>query len=878
MNKQKIKKSKKYRTLDYIEKLFKIIPLVFIFILTIVSLFITYFILDSKEKRDIDLLKQNKELHFQFERKEELQNFVLDVSKNIEDDLEVFKRKIKKNTYQIIGNLGLLSKEKNDFSNLNNFLSEHEKNSNYKVTLFEKNSLKILHGANNIEYLEKLIFGKISLTYEEKALQYILSQGENNLQIWKNDLKGTLRFSFFDILKIDEKEYFIGTFSNVKNINMITKKNIIDEIMSENNKNYQVWFLDLISKQSFNYYGNHEFVHANDIIDDQSKKFEILNYYHFSEEENKNFEKQVFYNSLFNYILVLDSNLTTTYSTDKIEDKYDKLFISISAYIFIVSVIITLFSFLFSNFIKNILDRYNRKLEKRTDSLMHWKKRFELAIIASNDGLWDIDFSTNKIYFSSKWLEIAGYEKGEVSTVSDWFNLIHNEDKDKVDRLFDKIATNKSKTFICEYRLKTKFEGYKWILARGRIFEEKKTNLKRMLMMSMDIDKSKRMKKELLDIELLVEDGKIVIFKLNNDEQLSVKYISSSIKNYGYVKQTFESKNMNFVDLIHKEDLNIVKVAFQAATKKDLKDLSFVCRFLNASDEIRWISCRAILIKNHSGDVINFYGYLNDITKIKVSQEELKVKVEEEVSKNRDKDKLLIQQSKLASMGEMIGSIAHQWRQPLNNVSLILQFLRDNYSNKDIEIEKVDKYFTRAHTQINYMSDTIDDFKNFYKPSKSVNEFNLKNAIENSLKIIKVELQSEKIEVKIDSDDIVLVNYENELKQSLLNIFSNAKDVIISKREIKSFHSFIEISAKKKDDMVIIEISNNGGSIPIDIIDKIFQPYFTTKFETQGTGIGLYMTKTIIETNMKGRIEVMNIEDGVKFIISLPLLLNKKEK
>jgi len=530
-----------------------------------------------------------------------------------------------------------------------------------------------------------------------------------------------------------------------------------------------------------------------------------------------------------------------------------------------------LFSILFSNFTKNILNKYNKKLQLRTESLTHWKNRFELAIIASNDGLWDIDFDNDKIYFSNKWLEISGYEKGEIEKFAHWFNLIHKDDKTNVEQIFEEIFAKKREDFMCEYRLKTKHDGFKWILARGRLFIDKKTNQKRMLMMSMDIDKNKRMKKELLDVELLVEDGKIVIFKLFNDEKLNVKYISNSIKNYGYTKQEFETKELNFLDLIYKEDINIVKVAMNAAIKQDLKDFTFVCRALNAANEIRWVSCRTLILKDHSGNVSNFYGYVNDITKIKVSEEELKIKVEEELSKNRQKDRLLIQQSKLAAMGEMLGNIAHQWRQPLNNVSLFLQFLKDNYKNEKANLQMVNKYFDKSFTQIEYMSQTIDDFRNFYKPSKSMSEFNIQNVLDSTLEIIKAQLLNDNIKIELEIEDIKILNYENELKQSLLNILNNAQDAIKQRRESEKFDAYIKIDTKVSNTSILISIKNNGGKIDENTISRIFEPYFTTKFETQGTGIGLYMTKSIIETNMSGKIDVQNIKNGVCFNISLPL-------
>ena len=462
-----------------------------------------------------------------------------------------------------------------------------------------------------------------------------------------------------------------------------------------------------------------------------------------------------------------------------------------------------------------------------------------------------------------------GYEKDEVLTFSDWFNLIHSEDKINVEKLFDRIFAKVDDTFICEYRLKTKNEGFKWVLARGKSFLDENNELDRMLMMSMDIDKNKRMKKELLDIELLVEDGKIVIFKLINNENLSVQYISNSIQTFGFSKNMFEKENMKFMDLIHKDDIANVQVAINAAVKKDLPNFTFTCRIINAANEIRWISSRVILIKNHTGQVSHFYGYLNDITKIKLSEEELKLKVEEELSKNREKDRILIQQNKLAAMGEMLGNIAHQWRQPLNNVSLILQFLRDNYKNKEVSEEKLDKFMNKANKHIEYMSETIDDFRNFYKPSKTQNKFFVNESIDTLLYMLKNQYENQNIKINFEFEKIEITNYENELKQALLNILNNAKDALVSKKITEEFDAFINISLYKHDEKMKLEISNNGGNINEEILYKIFEPYFSTKFEAQGTGIGLYMTKSIIETNMKGKIEVQNISDGVKFTITL---------
>ena len=865
------KSNKKY-SLNDIQKLFSQIPVLFILLLSMVSLVISFFILESKENRKIDLLQQKALLSYKFQKKEELQQFKNHVKENLKDAFAEEEILLKKITYKIIGYL-----ESNSFQDINtvtNYMKKVEEKNHIETVLFRKDSLDIFHGEESINYLQNLIFSiKTIQKNKEITLLYIYSQGKNNLQYWTDDLKRTVRLSFFDSVTVDGVEYYIGSFSTINSIKDITKSSIINTI---NNNSYNIWFYDVLSQDTYNFHNKKKFTASNSLLYDMDKSIEseILSHYFTDYEFSEKFKDVSYLYEKYNFLI------SSFYDEESIKDEIKDLvysiqretesqFLQVVLYIIVITFALISFTYIFSNFIKTIFNEYNNELQTKTISLEHWKKRFELAIIASNDGLWDIDFKAEKIYFSDKWLDMFGYKKGEIETFPQWFSLIHNEDKNQVKILFDKIYAKDSDTFICEYRLKTKNEGFKWVLARGKSFVDDKNELDRMLMMSMDIDKNKRMKKELLDVELLVEDGKIVIFKLINDEHLSVKYISNSVKTFGYTKQEFESHQMSLMNMIFEEDKNKVQVAINAALKNDLESFTVVCRVLNAANEIRWISSRIILIKNHSGEVSHFYGYINDITKIKVSQEELKLKVEDEVKKNREKDRLLIQQSKLAAMGEMIGNIAHQWRQPLNNVSLILQFLRDNYKNEAVSSEKLDKFMNKANTHIEYMSETIDDFRNFYKPSKTQNEFSVQESINTLLHMVKNEYSSENIKIEFESNDLVITSYENELKQSLLNILNNAKDALVSKKEKEDFEALIHISLEQYNQQLKIEITNNGGCIEDEIIDRIFEPYFTTKFEHQGTGIGLYMTKSIIETNMKGKIEVQNIKDGVKFIITL---------
>ena len=238
-----------------------------------------------------------------------------------------------------------------------------------------------------------------------------------------------------------------------------------------------------------------------------------------------------------------------------------------------------------------------------------------------------------------------------------------------------------------------------------------------------------------------------------------------------------------------------------------------------------------------------------------------------EVEKNREKDKAMIQQSKLAQMGEMIAMIAHQWRQPLSAVSanandLILKIMLNNYDEKYFE-EKLKKITDLSQ----YLSKTIDDFRGFYKEDKEKIEILLENIIKEVLKIISDSIESHNIHIYTDFKSCKKINtYPNELRQVLLNLIKNAEDVLLEK-SIKS--PYIEIKTYDDENNSYLIIEDNGGGIPKDILNKIFDPYFSTKTKKDGTGLGLYISKTIIEDHCNGKLIASNSDTGAKFTIIL---------
>ena len=223
-------------------------------------------------------------------------------------------------------------------------------------------------------------------------------------------------------------------------------------------------------------------------------------------------------------------------------------------------------------------------------------------------------------------------------------------------------------------------------------------------------------------------------------------------------------------------------------------------------------------------------------------------KMREIKNEKEEQKELLVHQSKLASMGEMLGNIAHQWRQPLTRMGYILM----NIESKDRE-NRHKKKLEEASLQLEFMSQTIDDFRDFYRPKKEKESFGL---VEETQKVIAL-LNLNEIEVELKAkEEITIVNYKNEYKQVILNLLVNAKDVLLQ-RAISSPKITIEVNQK------YLSISDNAGGIELENIQKVFEPYFSTKRD--GLGIGLYMSKTIIEKNMGGKIEVENSEQGALF-------------
>jgi len=673
--------------------------------------------MEYRQNSKIELLTQEQ----RFVNEGYLNRYINSVNLHIKDKLLLVEKELKRSVHTLDGISMGLSLE-NNISKLQPFIKQIEKENNINFVIFDKD-MQVLYGIDIAKSIQHLIFNqKEDKKLLEITLLYISSQGKSSSMSWKNDISKTIQLSHFE--KSADGELFVGAFSSVDDLRSLTSKAFVSAISEDlyEPKGYYFWLHDDAEKKIFNKENNKKW--------NTSPRLDSLSLYH----------------TIDRYFISVgiseDIEVTSTAvgkNIDKIKTEYSNKKVLGFVIIFFVGLVLVLFTMLFSSFVKDIFGAYNRRAERKNQQIHRLKERYELAVIASNDGLWDTNFKTKKTFFSKKWLQMLGYEFGDINSYEDWFGLIHEDDREQVTKAFNAhMHDDKSGHLICEYRLKTKEGSYIWILGRGKVFLDSDDNPLRLSMMSMDIDEKKEASKKLTAL------------------------------------------------------------------------------------------------------------------------------VQKEVAKNQEKQKLLIQQNKLAAMGEMIGAIAHQWRQPLNNISLIIHFIRDNVGNKEFIDNILHDYVERAKKQITYMSETIDDFRDFYKPSKTKEVFNVKEAIEATLSIMQTQIDKNKIEVALYGDSLFVDSYENEFKQAILNILSNAKDAILTQKEKdSSFDGKIVINICQNS----ITLYNNGGYASVEVLERMFEPYFTTKFENKGTGIGLYMTKTIIENNMNGELKAENIDDGVIFTI-----------
>jgi len=392
----------------------------------------------------------------------------------------------------------------------------------------------------------------------------------------------------------------------------------------------------------------------------------------------------------------------------------------------------------------------------------------------------------------------------------------------------------------------------------------------------------------------------IVDKKLFDNEKSN--YIDSSLKEFYIEKKTLKNILRYKKLKKYKNEKTLEKISFLTQTivsKRWQDNESFSLYDKNRKDIMTFIKVQNPISKQIIGMLVvrSDAGYIRDKTTnfytimiissiiililfLLIYRElkqkgKLELRIKQEIDKNIKKEKVLQEQAKLAQMGEMISMIAHQWRQPLSAISTAVFGIQTKLEGQKFDLEKVEdrknflKYIEKKHNSINgyvqSLSTTIDDFRHFFKPEKEKEYVSLILPIQKALNIVSSSMINKGISIQTDLKMDHNVNiYQNEFMQVVLNILKNSEDNFIEKNTL---NPKIDIKTFRYKKSYVISIRDNGGGIPVDVLPNIFNPYFSTKEEKNGTGLGLYMSKIMIEDHNNGKLNVKNTDDGVEFNI-----------
>lgn len=377
-----------------------------------------------------------------------------------------------------------------------------------------------------------------------------------------------------------------------------------------------------------------------------------------------------------------------------------------------------------------------------------------------------------------------------------------------------------------------------------------------------DITKRKQAEKKLKQAHTIYQNTKEGIFITDlNGKILSVNKAFEQIT--GYEEKEVLNKNSNLLKS-NTHSIKFYKRLWETLATKGLWEGEIINRTKSGKIFPQWLTINTVYDESHQA--VNYIAVFTDFTKLKEQEQLL-----------REKDQIMFQQSKMASMGEMLRNIAHQWRQPLSVITSSATGLKLKKEFGILNDEDFSEFADGILKSTNYLSETIEDFSNYFKNSKNKEYFFISEILDKTTQLSKATLKNSDIKIEIDVEN----NYEiygikNELIQILLNLINNTKDAYDNKHQEVQY---LKIYTKKYMNNVVILVRDVAGGIPENILEKVFEPYFTTKHQSQGTGIGLYMSKQIVEERLKGAIDAYNIEEkinneeykGMEFKITIPI-------
>jgi PAS domain S-box-containing protein len=482
----------------------------------------------------------------------------------------------------------------------------------------------------------------------------------------------------------------------------------------------------------------------------------------------------------------------------------------------------------------------------------------ELREIINNswDGIGIIDKKSKFIYVNTAFSPILGYPKEELLQFT-FESLILDGYKDAFRQLLEKNIENRYSSevqVVCQRK-----DNQKVYL---------QITISLMLNKQFFVVSAKDITKQISDDEIL---DKYVLSSHTNIDDVISKVSSAFTLLSGYTKEDLIGKKQN--DTFFKDSKENLLEELIASVKKD-QEWEGKLKCLKKDNTFFWVDVKVKPIYNKYGDITGLTYLMFDITNeltLTSQKQNLTNQVSQAQDEIKQKDKILIQQSKLAVMAETLQMVSHEWRQPLNIISIQAQKLELQYS-MDLEPkpEEVITVLDSIKNTASQLSQTIEEFQNYVNLKSKKKEVQAAAVVKKAIEIFKNDKEAQSIDFLKDimEDTPVFETYENELTTIILNLLINSKEAIL-RNEVKN--GVIKLKQYYQDDTVCFEVSDNGKGIPEEILDRIFEPYFSTKDSQHGVGLGLYTCKMMVETHLNGTIEATNHNTGARFIIKLPM-------
>ncbi len=481
------------------------------------------------------------------------------------------------------------------------------------------------------------------------------------------------------------------------------------------------------------------------------------------------------------------------------------------------------------------------------------KRRFKNLVENISDILWEVDVNAVFTYVSPQIKELLGFEQHELLGKTP-FDFMSPDEAEKVGSEFSKHAKEKTAFRALANTIIRKDGKTITMETSGNPILDKQGNLIGYRGVERDISEKIKYEESLRQYQRIADTSNDLMSLLDKE------YVYQAV-NRAYLKAWNKSKE----EIIGLSAANLMgEEIFETKLKPNLdkclmngEHISYQAWFEYATEK-HYMDVHYYPYKNQDGVLDGVVVNVHEITELKKMEESIK-----------QKDEMMIAQSRQAAMGEMISMIAHQWRQPISAIGMAINNLKADIELDSFSIEEAEKKYDSILSLIEFLSKTIDDFRDFFRPEREKELGNFDDVIKDALKIIGKSIENNGIKISLELNakrDLVM--FRREMIQVFLNLLKNSKDVLADGRVE---NPQISIATKIEGDAIIARVCDNGGGIDNTIIEKIFEPYFTTKGPSSGTGLGLYMSKIIVENHHEGAIEATNINDGVCFEIKIGL-------